>query len=223
MDNKETLKQNNSRIDINNTDLASILITINNLPVQKEIKLQEKSITPSTTEQEVTADEEYTGLSKVTVAGDENLIADNIKEGTSIFGVEGNAKTTNVKITDANSLFRGDARIDYLEEIIALIDTDNVTDMGYMFYNCSKITKVDLRNINTSMVKNMSNMFYLCNNLLYLDIRNFTFDKVTSYSSMFYRVQANCEIIVKGDTEKEWVLTQRSDFTNVKTVAELGE
>ena len=118
-------------------------------------------------------------------------------------------------------MFRGDARIDYLEEIIALIDTDNVTDMGYMFYNCSKITKVDLSNINTSMVKNMGNMFYLCDNLLYLDIRNFTFDKVTSYSSMFYRVPVNCEIIVKGNTEKEWVLARRSDFTNVKTVAEL--
>ena len=33
----------------------------------------------------------------------------------------------------------------------------------------------------------------------------------------------NCEIIVKDDTAKSWLLARRSDLTNVKTVAELGE
>ena len=32
-----------------------------------------------------------------------------------------------------------------------------------------------------------------------------------------------CSAIVKDDTAKSWVLARRSDLTNVKTVAELGE
>ena len=56
--------------------------------------LQETSVTPTTSEQEITADEGYDGLSKVTVAAvtaaiDENIVAENIKDGVTILGVTG--------------------------------------------------------------------------------------------------------------------------------------
>ena len=51
---------------------------------------QEKNVIPTTNDQEITADEGYSALSKVTVAGDPNLIPENIPEGISIFGVVGN-------------------------------------------------------------------------------------------------------------------------------------
>ena len=65
--------------------------------------LQEKTVIPSTSAQSITADNGYDGLSKVTVNGDVNLTSDNIKSGTSIFGVTGSyVDSTPIEIyTDA--------------------------------------------------------------------------------------------------------------------------
>lgn len=50
---------------------------------------QEKTVTPSASTKYVTADSTYTGLSKVTVMGDSDLVAKNIKKGITIFGITG--------------------------------------------------------------------------------------------------------------------------------------
>ena len=58
-------------------------------PPSTEPSLQAKSVTPSAAAQNVTPDSGYDGLSQVTVSGDTNLTAGNIKKGVSIFGVIG--------------------------------------------------------------------------------------------------------------------------------------
>ena len=103
---------------------------------------------------------------------------------------------------------------------LSSFDTSNVTNMQYMFRFCYDLINLDLSSFDTSNVTNMQGMFAFCQSLTNLDIRNFTFEKVISKNNMFESIPADCLIIVKDETAKSFVLSVRSDLTNVKTVAE---
>jgi surface protein len=221
MSNKEILEQHNAKLSENSTDLGSILETINKLPTVEEVKLQEKSVIPTTETQEVVADEEYTGLSKVTVekitgdtlevtpntqqqsfsgvytdvkvAGDENLIAENIKKDVEIFGVLGTAETGNAEMMtypDITSL-----SVVRLLLKIPELNTSNITYMTNAFQNCSSLTKIP--NIDTSSVISMEQMFSGCSSLT--EIPNMDTGNVTNMNSMF-RACSNLTKIPNIDT-----------------------
>lgn len=51
--------------------------------------LQDKTVIPTAAEQIIEADDGFDGLEKVTIPGDENFIAKNIKNGVEIWGLMG--------------------------------------------------------------------------------------------------------------------------------------
>ena len=79
------------------------------------------------------------------------------------------------------------ASLKKLETITDLeyLNTENVTNMSSMFYNCSKLTSLDVTKFNTANVTDMSYMFDNCSKLTSLDVTNFNTEKVTSMSYMF--------------------------------------
>src|SRR5690554_2993977 len=72
----------------------------------ENVNNQNKTITPTTSQQQISADEPYTGLGVVTINAvtneiDSNIIADNIKKDIEILGVTGILESLDVSDTTA--------------------------------------------------------------------------------------------------------------------------
>ena len=69
---------------------------------------------------------------------------------------------------------------------VKLIWDNSLTDMEYMFYECSSLLTIDLSNFDAANVNNMGNMFYGCSSLISIDLSNFNTSNVNNMESMFY-------------------------------------
>ena len=78
--------------------------------------------------------------------------------------------------------------------IIYLISYNDLTDMSYMFYNCSSLKELNLSSFNTNQVTDMSWMFSYCSSLKELDLSSFNTTKVTDMSEMFDSINKKCKI-----------------------------
>ena len=100
-----------------------------------------------------------------------------------------------------------------LETITGLeyLNTEKVTDMNGMFYNCLKLTSLDVTHFNTAKVTDMGYMFYNCSSLttIYASSK-FVTPQVSKSFNMFY----NCKKL-KG--EEEWKKGKATDKTYAKT------
>ena len=81
---------------------------------------------------------------------------------------------------------------------IEYLNTSEVTDMGFMFMRCSKLTSLDVSHFNTSKVINMNQLFSNCTGLTSLDLSNFNTSKVTTMLRMFYN-STNLRTIYVGN------------------------
>lgn len=101
----------------------------------------------------------------------------------------------------------------------SLSTTANNTNCNGMFGGCSKLKKIDLSNFNPGSIQNGNKMFTGCTSLEELDISSMNMN-VSSYTYMFNGVPANCLILVKDQTAKDWFTTNWSNLTNVQIKSE---
>ena len=82
-------------------------------------------------------------------------------------------------------------------------DTSMVTDMQFMFSDCSSLSELDVSGFDTSMVTDMSAMFQGCNRLTYLDVSGFDTSMVTNMGCMFSGCSSLTRLDVSGfDTSR---------------------
>ena len=198
--------------DEQTTLLSTQGVTINDIKQALQNKctgtdpvLQEKTIAPSTSSQNVTPDNGYDGLSKVTVSAvtsaiDSDIKAANIKKGVNILGVTGTLEEGEDVTSELNTyetyLGTQETTIDNIltalqykaggsGELDALVtrtitrysNNETFALSAYVFHNCSKLASVRLPNV-TSLG---TSTFNGCSSLTSIEI-----PKVTSITTQTF-------------------------------------
>mgnify|MGYP005978807823 FL=1 len=99
--------------------------------------------------------------------------------------IEGIEYLNTEEVTNMAWMFKGCSNLKSLD--VSKFNTAQVTDMSYMFTHCWGLESLDVSRLNTENVTNMENMFLYCSNskLTSLDVSNFNTEKVTNMSCMF--------------------------------------
>lgn len=152
MSNATILQNHNELIGNNNLTIDELIESINNLPEagggEVEITLQEKTITPTTSSQTITPDENYDGLSKVIVnpIGEEYVIP----TGTLDITTNGEVDVSKYEKANVNVASSSDETEAILKRTITSFSNDTLTSLGdYAFYKCTKLTSVKLDKVTT--------------------------------------------------------------------------
>ena len=108
------------------------------------------------------------------------------------------ASFANARPTNCYAWFQNFENLKQIEGIENL-NTANVTDMSYMFKNCSNLAELDVTHFNTAKVTTMTGMFSGCSNLTELDLTHFNTENVTNMWLMFYGCESLTTIYVSDD------------------------
>ena len=109
----------------------------------------------------------------------------NDEQSTNINKVVFDASFAKARPTSCYMWFYSCENLTKIEDIENL-NTQNVTDMSYMFYRCDGLTSLDVSNFNTQKVEDMSEMFSVCSGLKSLNVSHFDTQNVKNMNSMFY-------------------------------------
>lgn len=97
--------------------------------------------------------------------------------------IEGIEHLNTQNVTNMGFMFNGCSALRTLD--LSSFDTKNVTNMEYMFKGCSALNTLDLLSFDTKNVTNMQSMFNGCSALKTFDLSNFDTKNVTNMEYMF--------------------------------------
>ena len=93
-----------------------------------------------------------------------------------------------IRMKDCSFMFYDCSKITSID--LSSFDTKDVINMGYMFHGCINVTNINLSSFNTSNTTNMRNMFNNCNKLENINLITFDTKKVKNMGYMFQFCQA---------------------------------
>jgi len=189
-----------SNIQAGNIRSGVIILGVNGTYSGGGSNYQQKTVTPSASQQVVSADIGYDALSQVTVNGSSNLVAENIKKNVEIFGVTGTLESGGVilnphptSLAYAGSGYKNSSsHSDILPAdgswttAVDLTNLDAYDGFRYVFYNNTTISSLDLSNWNFENITDARYSFYGCSNLVTIQ-GTLRLDKCVYYISMFSR------------------------------------
>ncbi len=89
--------------------------------------------------------------------------------------------------------------------------TFTVTNMEYMFADCSSLNSLELISFDTTKVINMAGMFAATTNLNDLNLNNMNIDQVTWYDNMFLDTNQYITIRVGNPDLQTWIENRLSE------------
>ena len=101
--------------------------------------------------------------------------------------IEGLTNLNTQNVTDMYALFYNCPKLESLD--LSNFKTESVTDMMQMFTNCTSLKSLDLSTFDTKNVTDMRNMFFGCSSCTDIDVSNFDTRNVTNMYGMFYACQ----------------------------------
>ena len=121
----------------------------------------------------------------------DEVYIDDVKqdEAKSIYQLEGDFRFLNIKLiwynpfNDASCMFYECDKISGID--LSNFDTSNLVNTDRMFSGCQLLNTINLANFDTSKVTKMYKMFYNCNTLYHLDLSTFITSKVENMADMF--------------------------------------
>ena len=115
-----------------------------------ELNGEEITVTPSKEGQVITPSEGKNGITQVEVSGDQNLVPENIKSGTTIFGVEGTYAGPNKTISSdeiANITTKATTLQAALIELAVLTSEQTLSALGYTTTTENDVITFDITGI----------------------------------------------------------------------------